>query len=361
MLNETRTKQKKTWEATMNGSRMPKWKFCRCIATPIDWVEFWSQRCALKALSVILALPLLRPAAVILTLACILALAPALQARTCSGNGDVIGSFGWLGSRSAEFVPDPIVTPAAPIAGSATLIGGLAAGAANIFAFASVGRLFLDGNGGLFAASTPGGPVVSAGSYNVNSDCTISATITDAFAIPGVPGTIPVAARVTFEGVVVGGGNEVDLTQTGTVSGTILTLKKTQQSCTINGLFSAFGITATGVAPTPTTTTTPPGLTTPSDLAPFTILGRFVADGAGNLVEDATALQSPLVNREVTGTYNVNSDCTGTALLVTADGQKRNANLVIVNVGSDLSNGPQALEFAFSDPGVVGSGSAQQQ
>ena len=192
----------------------------------------------------------------------------------------------------------------------------------------------------------------------------LSVTIADFFATPAVPGTI--ATMVMFEGVVVGGGNEVDLTQTGTQtgkgSGTVLTLKKTQQSCTINDLFSAFGITATGVGPGPIRNTTPPpGFTTPSEAAPFTILGRFVADGAGNLVEDATALQSPLVNREVTGTYNVNSDCTGTALLVTADGQKRNANFVIVNVGSDLSNGPQVLEFAFSDPGVVGSGSAQQQ
>jgi hypothetical protein len=95
--------------------------------------------------------------------------------------------------------------------------------------------------------------------------------------------------------------------------------------------------------------------------APFSILGRFVADGAGNLVEDAIAQASPLSNRKVTGTYTVNMDCTGTATLITADGKKRGANIVIVTQGSDLTNGPQALEFSFTDPGVVGSGVAQQQ
>jgi hypothetical protein len=90
-------------------------------------------------------------------------------------------------------------------------------------------------------------------------------------------------------------------------------------------------------------------------------LGRFVADGAGNLVQDAIAVASPLSNRKITGTYTVNLDCTGTATLITADGKKRGANFVIVTGGSDLTNGPQAMELAFTDTGVVGSGVAQQQ
>jgi hypothetical protein len=86
-----------------------------------------------------------------------------------------------------------------------------------------------------------------------------------------------------------------------------------------------------------------------------------VSDGAGNLVTDSVAQASPLSNRKVTGTYTVNTDCTGTATLITADGTKRGARFVIVTQGSDLTNGPQALEFSFSDSGVVGSGLAQQQ
>lgn len=302
-----------------------------------------------------------------------LAMVPALQARTCGGNSDVIGSFGWMAVRAPEFVPTAITPPAttsssttttaaasSPLAGSNTPIGTLAAGAANSAAFASVGRVFLDGNGTVFAGSTPGASLLGVGTYTVNGDCTMSATITDTFATPGGAGTTPVQASATFEGVVVQGGNEIDLTQTGTASGTIVTLRKTRQFCTIDGIASTFGISATGVSTLATVSTTGIATVSTTTSTPFTIVGRFVADGAGNLIEDNIAIASPLTNRQVTGSYTINLDCTGTATLVGADGKKRNANLVIVNQGS-ASNGPQAIEFAFSDAGVVGSGQAQQQ
>jgi hypothetical protein len=282
-----------------------------------------------------------------------LAIVPTLSARSCGGNGDVVGSFGWLGGRTSDFVPIG-VTPPGTYTGSSTPIGVLVVGAVNPAAFASVGRLFLDGNGGVFASSTPGGIQTPAGTYTINLDCTVSATLTDVFAMPGGAGLTPTQASATFEGVMVAGGNEIDLTQTGSSVGTSVVLRKTKQSCSIDGLFSAFGISATGV-----TTTTIVG--SAPTTAPFSIVGRFVADGAGNLVEDAIAQASPLNNRKVTGTYTVNADCTGTATLVTADGKKRGSNTVIVIQGADLGNSQQTIEFAFTDPGVVGSGRAQQQ
>jgi hypothetical protein len=199
------------------------------------------------------------------------------------------------------------------------------------------------------------------GTYTVNGDCTVSATLTDAFLTAPSTGLAPTQASATFEGVVVEIGNEIDLLQTGTTTGTALTLRKTKQSCTTDGLFDAFGLSATGV----TTTIIAPVAGGPSSSsptsAPFSIVGRFVADGAGNLVQDVIAQASPLNDRKVTGTYNVNMDCTGTATLITADGKKRGANFVIVTLGADLSDGLQALELAFTDAGVVGSGLAQQQ
>src|SRR6266852_2605252 len=39
-----------------------------------------------------------------------LAMAPALQARTCSGNADLLGGYGWSGSRPAAFVATTPVT-----------------------------------------------------------------------------------------------------------------------------------------------------------------------------------------------------------------------------------------------------------
>jgi hypothetical protein len=291
----------------------------------------------------------------VIIMLCGLSIVPTLAARTCGSNGDVVGSFGWLGIRTSDFVP-VAVTPPGTTMGSSTPVGALIVGAVNTAAFTSVGRLFLDGNGGVFATSAPGGIQTPAGTYTVNLDCTVSATLTDVFATPGGAGLTPTQVSATFEGVMVEGGNEIDLTQTGSSAGTIVTLKKTKQSCTIDNLSSAFGISATGVTTTPNASFG----STPTT-APFSILGRFVADGAGNLVADAVAQASPLNNRKVTGTYAVNMDCTGTATLVSADGKKRGANFVIVTQGSDLTNGPQALEFSFTDSGVVGSGLAQQQ
>jgi hypothetical protein len=289
----------------------------------------------------------------------ILAIVPTLQARSCSGNGDVVGSFGWLGVRTSDFVPAATTPPRAVASGSSTPVGSLLAGAVNTAAFTSVGRVFLDGNGAILATSTPGGAQTSVGTYTVNGDCTVSATLTDAFLTAASTGLAPTQASATFEGVVVEVGNEIDLVQTGTVTGTAITLRKTKQSCTIDGVFDAFGLSATGVTTTTAVAGTPASSTPTS--TPFSIVGRFVADGAGNLVEDAIAQASPLNDRKVTGTYMVNMDCTGTATLITADGKKRAANFVIVTLGADLSHGPQALELAFTDSGVVGSGLAQQQ
>src|SRR6266566_4774334 len=163
----------------------------------------------------------------------VVVMAPALQARTCSGNGDVIGGYGWMGSRDVAFVPVPVLPPATtstPVVGSNTQIGALTAGSVNTAAFASVGRLYMDGNGGMFSSSAPGMPVTQVGTYVVNSDCTVSATFTDAFATPGGAGLTPVQASATFEGVLVQNANEIDLVQTGTgVSGALLTLRKAKQ------------------------------------------------------------------------------------------------------------------------------------
>ena len=296
----------------------------------------------------------------VIVLGALLAIVPTLQARSCSGNGDVVGSFGWLGARTSDFVPAAMTSPRA-VSGSSTPIGLLLTGAANTAAFTSIGRVFFDGNGAILATSTPGGAQTSVGVYTVNGDCTVSATFTDAFLTAASTGLVPTQASATFEGVVVETGNEIDLVQTGTVTGTAITLRKTKQSCTIDGVFDAFGLSATGVTTaTPAPVAGTPASSTPTS-TPFSIVGRFVADGAGNLVEDAIAQASPLNDRKVTGTYMVNMDCTGTATLITADGKKRAANFVIVTLGADLSDGPQALELAFTDSGVVGSGLAQQQ
>src|SRR5207302_3052246 len=118
-----------------------------------------------------------------------------------------------------------------------------------------------------------------------------------------------------------------DLLQTGTGSGTIITLSKTRQfyGCTNDGLSGTFGVAASGVSSTAAATAGDPPVSTA-----FGLLGRFNADGQGNLLEDTVGAASPLVQRQVTGTYTVNADCTGTASLTGSDGKSRKINFVII-------------------------------
>src|SRR5205823_6250019 len=119
-------------------------------------------------------------AATVLMAASVL-LAPALQARQCSGNGDVVGSYGFTASRSGFFligataagasatgpgllIPVPVTPPGtsgttgspAPFVGSNTNLGNLLTGLVNPQVFASAGRVFADGIGNLYASPTTG-------------------------------------------------------------------------------------------------------------------------------------------------------------------------------------------------------------
>src|SRR5258708_13915164 len=114
-----------------------------------------------------------------------LGIAPAIQARTCSGNGDLLGGFGWSGSRAVPFVP---ATPVTAINGSTTQIGALTAGAANAAAFASFGREYPDDRGGLFSRPTPLTPPRQAAPCPGNSARPASPQPPDAFATPAGPG-----------------------------------------------------------------------------------------------------------------------------------------------------------------------------
>jgi hypothetical protein len=54
-------------------------------------------------------------------------------------------------------------------------------------------------------------------------------------------------------------------------------------------------------------------------------------------------------------------DCTGTARLVDSSGVTRNIGFVLVNEAASIQNVDQAIRFVFTDPGVIGEGSASQQ
>jgi len=289
----------------------------------------------------------------ILALGGALTLTPVVQARTCTGNSDVVGAYGWTGSRSPVFAPLSIDPPATTIARSITPIGALAGGAANQIAFAAVGRVFIDGNGGIFSSSNATTPVLQVGTYTVNVDCSISATIIDAFMPPQEFFFGPAQASATFQGVVVQTGTEINLTQTSGIGGTTIELKKMKQygGCAEDALNGSFGLSATGISyhldADNTLSTTP-----------FALAGRLVGDGLGKFVIDALAEQSPLKTRQFTGTYSVSGDCTGAGTLVDSTGKSRKISLVVVN--SAAGSGAAGVMFAFTDS-TIGSGVAIQQ
>jgi len=359
-------------------------------------------------------------------------LTPKLEARTCSGNADVIGSYGFTASRAGFFllgatppgtaggplIPVPIIPPGTgggAVIGSNTPIGSLVAGLANRNAFASVGRIFADGMGILYASSTTGTLTTNTivGTYIVSSDCSVTMTIGDPFGSKGsqtgstggiVGGTTTVFVGtnpISLEGLIVTSGvsDEIDLVPTGSNSlGASLTLIKTSQfnacsNASVNGSYSVIG---QGLLTPGTSTTTIGGTTggtggttgglggtttggtttnatgtgafvsgvTGSLGTPFLVFGRTVADGAGNLLTDVPSTTSP-VKRSITGTYTVNADCTGTARLQDISlGVVRNVSFVLVSQGpANLLQtvARQTLEFVFIDPGVLGSGEAKQQ
>jgi hypothetical protein len=222
-------------------------------------------------------------------------------------------------------------------------------------------------------------------------------TLTDPFLTNAGTQTTTPGLPIALTGYVSSNGAELDMVG---ANGAVITFLKTSQGCnnsSISGDFTVSGtgfylpsagsgltVTGTTVAQ-PTATTTGPclnGQTTPTSGSgctgaftsgatgtlgtPFSLLARFLADGTGILTTDFSGQQSP--GQNVTGTYSVNADCTGTAHVVDAAGIARNISFVLVNqaaqcfIGaSPQSSARQALEFVFSDPGVMGSGIAQVQ
>ena len=287
---------------------------------------------------------------------------PGLQAQTCSGNGDVVGAYGFAASRMFAAIPatapgtsgPPNTNPAV----STTDFGHFIAGVSSQAPFGTVGRVLADGAGGFFAnASATSGSPVQIGTYTVNNDCTMSVTFTDAFAAmpataPGSPATAVTPVSATFQGVVQNHGRDLELVQTGpSATGAVVEMRRTLQfsGCTNASLTGAFGVVSqASMVGTGTTPTAVP------------LFGRLASNGDGTFGVDALGQKSALPELQLTGTYTVNPDCSGTAHIVTSGGVTRNINFVIVqsDVGACQSGGsvqPELL-FGFTDSGVCGIG-----
>ncbi len=306
-------------------------------------------------------------------------------ARSCNGN-EVIGNYGFVGSR--PLFPGVAITPPGT-AGTAAL-STLIQNANSSSPFFTVGVLGFDNAGNVIASSTAGLLNTPVGTYQLNQDCSISVKLNDAFATSSASSTGATtagqsAASASFEGVLLDGGNEIDLVQSGslnpstTQSGTVVTptenaaaaspnaaetsptgttviLKRTVQftGCTntnLNGSFGLVGSGASGISGSP---------------ALLSLLGRMVSNGSGQIVLDPVGSSSPLVGLQLSGTYAVNSDCTGTATLSAPNNQSRTIQFVLVNSRPAATGGLQSgaaveIDFVLSGSDVLGSGVAKQQ
>ena len=335
-------------------------------------------------------------------------LVPNAHSQSCSGNSEINGAYALLGTRSV-FVSVPVNPPGTngstttgsatgtPVV-SSTPIGSLVGGVIGAAPFAVVGRVAADGAGNLFAAPNASSTPMRVGTYNVNPDCTITVTLNDVFVgisltPPGTsgassgnsmgsgngtgtgagngtgtgtgngmsPGTTSATtgsstpASVQLEGLILGQGAQIDLVDAGTSStGASVSLQRVYEfgGCTDATLTGAFGLVAqiasTGSTSTGTGSATG-GTTGNGSLTSSPFVGRLNADGAGMFTTDALAAQSPLTALQLTGTYTVNADCSGTAQISNNSGTMYSADFVIVQ----SLNGTVTTPLQRSEPELL--------
>ena len=266
------------------------------------------------------------------------------SAQTCQGavNGAYAYSVIGTGVPGALFT----TTTGPAVSYSSTSIGQLLSGVANTGPFALSGTLWFDSSGNISAAQ--GATRLMVGTFALNSDCTISATLFDAF---GTSKT-----TTALQGIVLANGSEIDLGVLQNVSGGPITSPGAFQSslliklvrplatyCSISNLTGSYALIATGtrVATLPIATGS---VALPAQTeAAFFLFGRVQFDGSGSIVAPA-GTASALGFLQFTGTYTVNTDCTGTLTLGSASTTGGGTS---VTPGSTISVG-----FVLTQPSV---------
>jgi hypothetical protein len=283
--------------------------------------------------------------------------ASAQSVSTCvTGNSLIIGTYGFVLNAGALFsgvtTNPPGTTGAATFqalaanppgtSGSVTYsnteLGRLFGGLAGTSVGAVSGQLYFDGNGSIFASSTVGGPPSTlVGTYTVNSDCTLTVSLNDAFSTTARPPSI------SFTGLLANGGAEIDLvpssqmtpSSTGTsvppTSFVQLVRVNLPTGCSASTLTGAYALVGSGLT---------------SANATIAFLARLRFDGNGNIVDDTVlGVTTPLASLQYTGTYTVNADCTGALTL----SQKLSATAT-TGGGKSATTTPFTVTFVVTDP-----------
>ncbi len=319
-------------------------------------------------------------------------ISPLAQAQYCTlTNASLKGAYGYVASEAGAVVTTTSTTGATGTGtttstysntGIGQLLNGISAG--NQFALGGVWAF--DGAGSINATSTPGGTETPIGTYNVNSDCSVTVSLQDVF------GTN--TATTQLAGVVLGHGSEIDLTSAASLrsTATSLTIKLVrvlyQYGCSDSNLSGLYGFVLNPSSiQTPTATTTT-GTTTTTSPEPSVIIGYLDFDGAGHIITLASSTSSPsststsstsssstFTSLQYTGTYTVNVDCSGTMTISPASASSTTGttttgttstgsmtlNFVITPPATPSGNESPGLDLSFSNAAESGSGYALVQ
>jgi hypothetical protein len=258
-----------------------------------------------------------------------------------------------------------------------TEVGLLLNGLGNPAAFSTPGSFFFDGSGNIRGTFTPqGGLTTNVGTYVVNSDCTITVTLTDAF------GTNKTVANL--QGFVLNNGSEIDVgviqntSTTGSTGGStgsttssppgflnglnestvlIKLVRPFSASCNLSNLTGPYAIIATGRRAATVTTTTATGSTSSTQMeAPLFWFGRVQFDGNGKITAPS-GTQTPLSSLQFTGSYTVNNNCTGTMTL-TGPTNTTPTGSGSGGTGTGSSATPLSVNFVLTQPAIAFSGGA---
>ena len=246
-----------------------------------------------------------------------------LHAQTCAGTQDFSGPYVFTSVRllyAAQSATPPGTTAAAPLIYapqadaapgttgqySLTPIGQLVGRASNGAPFSNVGRVLADGAGALYANRGNDPAFVRVGAYTVTSECILSLTLNDGFSSEKDP-----KPPVAFAGVITDRGAEANLVQTSQGSGALLNFVRPllASGCSSLSLSGRYGLSAMGVD---LTAAASPGASPATPAAPIAMALQFNADGGG-------LIGPPAGGAGYTGSYAVNSDCTGTLSLISPD------------------------------------------
>ena len=184
---------------------------------------------------------------------------------------------------------------------------------------ASVDRVAVDGAGNLSGSSTKSidGTLVTftfAGTYQINKDCTGSATFNNQ------------DGSTKHANIYLDSGNKgafLIQTDSGHVESSVVIAQGATAVCTDAGVKHTYSVLLTGI-----------------DLSKGQIAaaGHLTLDGAGSIKGSVTvSLGGGIGNAiPVTGTYSINSDCTGTAQVTPQGLSPTNLSLLIVGVDKQI-------------------------